>query len=1204
MLSVLRSAVVALGLLGLASPAHAEPPSAKPARSEPSRSLREPVRLTAGTGSELMGVPAPDARSLYFVSDAEGTLDIMRQSPIQSSPVPLSQGFGDAAWPQIAPDGRHIAYISFERDSTGDACVRGIADLEGEEEQCWPSPASAEQVVLWWDAGSLAVLSRQGLHGDFRLVRQPLDERPPTVLLERNMVGLALSPDRRWLAYIPLDKTTREVGITFSQKTAVGIALQRFEPAPAPADGSKPPQGRPPGAVAEPVLYVPPLPGVTGSVTFSTSGEHLLFTQFLNDSNRDGAIDGDDNAVVFRVAFDAAAREPIALGNEPDQLTSGRWDCHYPAPSSRALIVSCSHMGSLDVYALPLDGAVPESWDDARLAGEVTVARDLWTKLLFWARRLALAPNEETKQAIVREMIALHLELGEYESTIYYAERRLGAEQTQRWGHVVAELARHRSADLALVRGQTSSAYVDRERARAGQLRSALPGAPAEVAALIRLVVSEIEDDIGEKSAALATFREIPVAALEAPLLAPLVARRAERLYRLRGDRQSLLGVYRVLAGLRVLGVSGRLEYAQRYLRELARGQTRAAYADAIQIALSQSAEASELALLLDAENILLALGEPTTRAPGETAAETPEEKARDEAVRERLYKLYTQNDDRERRRALVLAILRAAAKAGSEMLQYQFVTSWASSLRREDPERKNAEALYELVVLDRGYGEVRQGALGEGRGYFYAATLATDSLEAHIGFIEARLAEGGPGAARELDEIYAKRFAKDPDSPVYAFVRAYRVARELWKRSDLDEHERDVDRVVDWLLQVDEQLPKQPQVHQLWGLALHQRSRRTGSAEAAADANRQYELALALAQGDERLTATLLFRLGLLQASLGNHGVALRYLQKRDELPHIRPLEGLGLRLAIAESARHMGDGPLARQQMLAAAKLLETEPELAAFEPLVLDRLALSLTVAKDSKAARDSYESLERVLERTRHGLPLNRVKAKVGLAANALESDDPRRALRALDEAERLLEETDELEPEPDIVWSKRLVDDYHYTSLQYHALVAGLRARAEQTLGDDTKALAAMSQRVRLLDERLDESGIDEDRLELAQAHRELAKLQVRTKDPGSAARSLERGLELSDEFDRNTGSQVNDTGLGLLRDYAELHLYGDVPLDALRRDLPAELRESYRTLCKFRNPRWNEPRYLFKTYLAEIQIEHGDASAEANRGAR
>ena len=50
-----------------------------------------------------MGVLSPDERTLYFVTDADGTLDIMRQSPIQSGPVSVSAGFGDAAWPELRP---------------------------------------------------------------------------------------------------------------------------------------------------------------------------------------------------------------------------------------------------------------------------------------------------------------------------------------------------------------------------------------------------------------------------------------------------------------------------------------------------------------------------------------------------------------------------------------------------------------------------------------------------------------------------------------------------------------------------------------------------------------------------------------------------------------------------------------------------------------------------------------------------------------------------------------------------------------------------------------------------------------------------------------------------------------------------------------------------------------------------------------------
>ena len=245
MLKPLGAASLALALWSASLPARAAPAAATgahaesiPARATGSRqrprppqiprAIREPVRLTAGAAGELMGVLSPDERTLYFVTDADGTLDIMRQSPIQSGPVSVSAGFGDAAWPELSPDGTHIAYISFERDSTGDVCIRGVGEREGEDERCWPQAGSAELVVLWWDSSSLAVLSRESLHGDYQLVLQAIeDERPPRRLFARNMVGLALSPDRRWLAYVPLDKTTREVGITFSQRTAA--ARQRPE---------------------------------------------------------------------------------------------------------------------------------------------------------------------------------------------------------------------------------------------------------------------------------------------------------------------------------------------------------------------------------------------------------------------------------------------------------------------------------------------------------------------------------------------------------------------------------------------------------------------------------------------------------------------------------------------------------------------------------------------------------------------------------------------------------------------------------------------------------------------------------------------------------------------------------------------------------------------------------------------------------------
>jgi hypothetical protein len=1165
--AALTALSIAIGLPGAALAAAPPKPKSVPVEEAP-RAIREPVRLTAGASSELMGVLGAGEKALYFVSDASGTLDIMRQAPVQSGPVTLSSSLGDAAWPRVSPDGKHLAYISFQNDSTGDVCVRPLSDREAGPETCLTTTDSAELMVLWWDDVSLAVLSRRELHGDFQLLQVPIDGRPASLLVARDMVGISISPDRRWVAYVPLSKGSRDVGVTFSQRTALGIGIQRLSSAPA--------SGKPGREQGPPTLYVPPLPGVTGSVAFSAKGNFLEFTQFLNDTNQDGIIDGDDNAVIFRVPFHGDSSAPLAAAGEPEQLTSARWDCHYPAPAPELLIASCSHEGSLDVYSLPLEGAVPHEWDDARLLGEIAVSRDLWTRLLLSARRLALAPNPVAKEAIVREMMALHLELGEYESTIYYAEKRLESPEGRRWGHVIAELAQHRRADLALIRGETSAAYIQSERARASSLREALPGAPPNLAQLTTLVVSEIEGDIGDKAAALATFQGLDLTTLADPLLAPLAARRAERLYRLEADRQALLAVYQTLSSLPLLSVGERLEYAQRFVDELTRGRSRAARAEALAAARTQTPDPSELALLLDVEKALLGL-----------------DKATEEAVRKQIFSLYTQNKDKDRRRALALATLRAAAIAGSEYVQYQFVTTWASSLDLGDPERKNAETLYDNIVLDRAYGEGRAGKIAESRGYFYGATIATDSLEAHIGFIEARLLEGGD-AEKNLDEVYTKRFANRPDSPVYAFVRAYRIARQLPSMTDLDRHEQLVSKVVNYLERAAHALPKSAQVHQLWGFALHQRARRSGSREAAVAANREYLLALDLAAGDERLTATLLFRLGLLQASLGNHGQALRYLIERDQLPHVRPLEELGLAIAIANSAWHAGDTERAKAQMLRASALIEKTPSFASYAPLVLDRLGLALATAGDPKAAEARYAELGQLLERSSDATPLNLVKAHVGRAASALGSGEPEAALVALGAADHVLGESSELDPAPKVVWRRSLIGNYAYRPVQYRALVAGLRANADRALGNFPAALAAMERRVELLEKRLAESQADEDRLELAQAYHHLAELHYRLKDPHAAVIAVETGLALSDAFDRNTGSDVDDTGLALLRDYAELHLYGGVPESALHRDLRGDLRRAYTAICKYRSPRWSGQRFLFEAYLTALSLDESE----------
>ena len=74
-------------------------------------------------------------------------------------------------------------------------------------------------------------------------------------------------------------------------------------------------------------------------------------------------------------------------------------------------------------------------------------------------------------------------------------------------------------------------------------------------------------------------------------------------------------------------------------------------------------------------------------------------------------------------------------------------------------------------------------------------------------------------------------------------------------------------------------------------------------------------------------------------------------------------------------------------------------------------------------------------------------------------------------------------------------------------------------------------------------------------------------------------------------YNKNTGSGVTDVSLALLRAYAELHLYGKVPLSALNVDLRAELSRAYSFICKYRSPRWSRQRFLFEIYLTMLTLD-------------
>lgn len=1132
-----RVGLIALLLLGLCIP--------NPGRADSPDAPIQPRRVTAGGANAYLGVPSPDERLIYFVSDDRSTTRILAQAPDQGGPRVVLSGNADVLAPRPSPDGRTLLYIGYAQDAGGDAC---LLDLRTGQSRCLTGPDTSDVAAFWFpDGRTIGVVQREGLHGDFVLRRLPLDGGPASDLVRANLASPAVSADGGYLAWVPLDRDSERVGINFAMRLGRGIVFHRL------SDGVQ-------------MSYWPGLPGYSGFPAFSPDGRYFVFAQYLNDTNFDGRIDGGDHGVLFRVPFDASAPSPFV--GPPEQLTSARFNCLYPAPGRDRLVATCSDGDNLDVYVLPLEGSIPKDWSLDRVAEQMAASRDPWELLLLMGRALVLETRPESRLARLRAMADLHTRLREHESADFYA-RRLGDlagsdAPLARWAGLLRELIAHRVAEIRLVQGQLSEAFLAGERQRLARLPAADPD--PDTAALARLVECEVRDVVGDEAGARRAFAAIDPARLGDPATIRMVAVRARRLLVLPQERPRLLEALRTLSQHPALPDADRLHVADAYVTTVVRGAPLAGRLSAVRDALASAPPGSELAFRLDLEQRLIPMGQ------------------RDgEAVRAEVFELYRNEKDPNRRRFLALMTVRRAASLDQDHVVYQFANTWVSGLRPGSAERPYGEALFREIVLDRGYGAQAAGDVKNARGWFWSAAILGDWPQAHSAFIEARIAEG----IDDLDTTYRDRFASAPDGPAAAFVRAYRAVRTLGDpATDVDRVAADVDRD---LRTATHAFPQawEPRLLRAW--VAHQHVLRRADPSLAAEALNEYGLALDLAREDPRGTATILLNLGLLQAMLGDDAAALETLARRDALPYQTPFQAIATPLARARAMfrtdRHAEAAALARSTL----DTVRSDPSLAPLLPLVLDRAAL---YALQAGQPLDALELLEELtpLARALTGADAGITRFKVALkrASAALAADRHETALAAVQQAQGLLEAIDSwpsTAPDPLGGPPTRRVFSREDTAGLLHAY----QAHALAGLGRFPEGIEAMERRRDGLVARLRRADLDEDVIELARVEYHVGLWSWAQGDRDRAVAAFENGLDRAEAYRDRTGTPVTVEWLRLVQALAQSRLIEGVPADRFRKNVGDHVRQAHDAVGKNRNPRWDADRYLLEQYRTLVE---------------
>ncbi len=1002
------------------------------------------------------------------------------------------------------------------------------------------------------------------MHEDLELERVSSDGRGKQALSFRGLSSPAVSPDGRWLAYVPTERDSTLVGASFASRAVHAIALQRFE--------------RPD---LQPSRVVLDLPGASGFPTFSADGKWLYFSQYLDDTTLDGVIDARDRSTLFRVPFDSAADEPIAARDRahPSQLSSVTWNCQYPSPgpiASGRLIATCSLAGSLDIYSLPLEGSVPPSWGRDKLTEELAAASDRGERLFLSARLIALGLAKDEEASVLEEILRIHLDRGALESADFtLAQLRQNGRLSAELIALLGELIAHRRAERALDRGQLSAAFVADARARLTRVGRITTD--SEAGALRAILRAEILDVLADKQGAVEALGQADLSHASSPLLVHLAARRAGDLYTELDRRVALLEFYRAITSHPQLDERARVGFAERYVETLLRGAPGSLHTGLIDDALHRVPTDGELASRLELERLL------TELIPG---VDTPTL----ERIRGASFELYRRAESFERRRMIVHVTVKRAGAVNSYKILYDFANAWVSLMKRGTAERRYAERLYRDVLLERAYLELRQHQLPDARGRFYGVTLQTDSLEAWSGFLELRASEAPDKARTELEAHFAGR----PDDPVLRYGRAFLRVRALASLVDTAQRTAALDGAIADLKVAARGLSRSVELNYLWGHCLFVRYLQSGERTLAQESNTKLLLALDLASDTPRYRAAILETVARVQATVGNHRIALGHFLDRDRAPFAAQTAQLAHLVTEARSQQMIDREKDAITSIERARALIDSDPSLARFSPLVLDRAALHHLAAGQGAEAMARFDELLKHLPEA--GLSpreaaRDRYTALLGRGAAALLAGKAKDAARDLAEASALLER----DPTVVVVPVRRATDlPPDRDAMRTHrVLLAGLRAEAHHRLGELDAASREQARRRDLLAARYKDFQADEDLLALGESEAHLGQYAVERHLPDEALLRYEAALHAAQSFSDKSGTAIHALRMAVLSDLVTLRL-----ADPKRRkghvDLEREIGALLELFGRHPNPDWSQARSRLTRDLAALVLVRGD----------
>jgi hypothetical protein len=899
-------------------------------------------RITVGPEDHYQGAPHPASHQLVFTRKIDLAPHLAIQNLSTGDVSEFVPATADSQEPATHPNGM-VAFTYFKFNARGDICYRSLSRPTIE---CLKALEGEKDTPFWRSDTEIGFLLSEPGTDQKRVVVQSTVSGQSQTLAQGKIWQPHSRPGSRYLSY---NDQVSESAATTGSSSKPGTAPNKAMILKDLTTGST-------------YRVALALPGISGFPTVSLDDQTLYFSHYLNDSNNDNVIDGNDNSILFRLPISKILN---AKPNEllfPEQLTSVESNCSFPRPMETTLYATCGFSGSLGVYRLPLSGIVPQDWDLATLWNAHESARNYSDRILI-LNSIKYRSGAKDESDLTVRLFSNHLIADDIASARFYLEamERSGVmlpgvppEDRKPFFSLLGIWLKARE----LKKTQPSD-EVTRSFLKAIQTLETQTALVKGAERLKRLVKASLKSSLEQVPETQSILRQVSFGGTQGrahPLERYFYFKLSKWTQDRLGQTAKTTPLYLEMMSAPEFTHENRVYYTFKLLQSLKEQDLspaeRISQIETIQASHQTALNAQDGSLLdlLKAEVLTLKIGLATTSA----------DKA---GVYGQLDKLMvsTKADYYLRKALYIRAIFNLADSL--DFLHLGFVAgNWLKYTDPRSTEFIFARTVFSEMTLDRAYDALAQVNLQLASNYFFSSLSLTDDLESHSGYILSMLERKKRADVSKDYEGMKKRNMIDDN---LKFVEAFLIL------VDQDPSKATDSNYLDLALSKLEGMTQDRNSavrHLLIGYCtLEKLLRESNGYDFPRDlyekSYRALLLAHELSSDQVRIRASALSNLGALQMRAQNFGLATKFLLKRRDLGFVSPAEEVSVRWSLARSLFY-GDRPReAAEEIRHAIKAQQSEAKPEALSGAILqERLAFYLQATGDWKEANDAYLSLD--------------------------------------------------------------------------------------------------------------------------------------------------------------------------------------------------------------------------------------------------